>query len=138
MSKRIFSKEQIDTLLQNPNIVGCSDKSISYHKDFKILAVEKYQEGLSSSEIFKQAKLDINIIGRKTPQECLRRWKRVFKNKGEVGLKEDGRGQNRTGGRPKDLSNLTDKEKLKRLESEVAYLKKENRFLAKLRKKSLN
>lgn len=138
MSKRIFSKEQIDTLLQNPNIVGCSDKSISYHKDFKILAVEKYQEGLSSSEIFKQAKLDINIIGRKTPQECLRRWKRVFKNKGEVGLKEDGRGQNRTGGRPKDLSNLTDKEKLKRLEAEVAYLKKENRFLAKLRKKSLN
>ena len=43
-----------------------------------------------------------------------------------------------SGGRPKSIAGLTDKEKLKRLEAEVAYLKEENRFLAKLRKKSLN
>jgi len=138
MSKRIFSKEQIKTLLQNENVAGCSDKSISYRKDFKILAIRKYHEGLSPSEIFKQAEFDINITGRKTPKECLRRWLKTFRQKGEKGLKIDGRAVNKAGGRPKSLANLTGKEKMKRLEAEVAYLKEENRFLAKLRKKSLN
>ena len=138
MSKRIFNKEQIKTLLQNENVAGCSEKSISYRRDFKILAVKKYQEGLPPSEIFRQARFDTDAIGRKTPGRCLRRWLRVFKQKGEVGLNADGRGQSKAGGRPKNIENLTEKEKLKRLEAEVAYLKEENLFLAELRKKSLN
>jgi transposase len=136
MSKRIFNQEQIKTLLQNPNVADCSEKSISYSKDFKILAVGKYQEGLSPLEIFRQAKFNIDMIDRKTPKNCLRRWKKIFKTKGEAGLKTDGRSQSKAGGRPKSLANLTDEEKLKRLEAEVAYLKEENRFLAKLRKES--
>ena len=138
MGKRTFNKEQIETLLQNPNVAGCSSKSISYHKDFKILAVRKYHEGLPPSKIFKQTKFDINIIGHKIPKYCLRRWLKTFKKKGVAGLQIDGRGKSGTGGRPKSLANLTDEEKMKRLKTEVAYLKEENRFLAKLRKESLN
>jgi len=138
MSKRIFTKEQIEILLQNENVAGCSEKSISYHKHFKISAVRKYQEGLSASEIFRQAQLDISMIGRKSPKSCLRRWLKIFRQKGEVGLKIDGRGQSKSGGRPRNIIDLNEKEKMKRLEAEVAYLKEENRFLAKLRKKSLN
>lgn len=138
MSKRIFNEEQIKTLLQNSNVAKCSKKSISYHKDFKISAIRKYQEGLLPLEIFRQARFNIDMIGRNVPNECLRRWRRAFNAKGEAGLEVDGRGKNRAGGRPKSIANLTDEEKLKRLEAEVAYLKEENRFLAKLRKESLN
>ena len=138
MSKRIFNEEQIKTLLQNPNVAGSSEKSISYHRDFKILAVREYQEGLSPSEIFRQAQFDIDMIGSETPKGCLRHWKKIFKDKGLAGLKTDGRGKSGADGRPKSLANLSDKEKLKRLETEVVYLKEENRFLAKLRKESLN
>lgn len=138
MSKRIFTKEQIETLLQNPNVAACSERSISYHKDFKVLAIRKYRKGLPPSEIFRQAGFDIDTIGRETSKGCLRRWRRVFKDKGETGLKTDGRGQSKTGGRPKSLANLTNEEKLKRLKTEVAYLKEENRSLAKLRKEKLN
>lgn len=138
MSDRIFNQEQIKTLLQNPSVARCSEKSISYHKDFKVLAVRKYQEGLPPLEIFRQAQFDIDIIGHKTPKECLCRWRKILKNKGATGLKIDGRGKHKSGGHPKNLANLSDEEKLKRLEAEVAYLKEENRFLAKLRKKSLN
>lgn len=138
MSNRIFNEKQIKTLLQNPNVTRCSEKSISYSKDFKILATRKYQDGLPPLEIFRQSQFDINMIGRETPRRCMRRWRKVFKNKGVTGLKTDGRGKHKLGGRPKSLANLSDEEKLKRLEAEVAYLKEENRFLAKLRKKSLN
>ena len=135
MSKRIFNEEQIKTLLQNPNVERCSDKSISYSKDFKILAVEKYRTGLPPNEIFRQAKFDIEMIGRKTPKRCLQDWRRVFKNKGMQKLSVETRGK--SGGRPK--TNWTnEKEKIKYLETENAYFKAENDFLAKLRKKSLN
>lgn len=142
MSKRIFTKEQIEILLQNKNVAVCSERSISYRKDFKLRAVKEYQEGLPVSLIFKQAGFNIDIIGHETPKECLRRWRKIFKEKGETGLKTDNRGKQKLGGRPKgrplNIANLSDKDKLKRLEAEVAYLKAENRFLARLRKKSLN
>ncbi len=136
MSNRIFNQEQIKTLLQNPSVARCSGKSISYHKDFKVLTIRKYQEGLPPLEIFRQAQFDIDVIGRETPRRCIRRWRKTLKDKGEAGLKKDGRGKHKSGGRPKSLANLSDEEKLKRLEAEVAYLKEENRFLAKLRKES--
>ena len=136
MSKRIFSKEEIETLLQNENVINCSERSITYSKDFKIQAIGRYHEGLPPSEIFRQAGLDVNTIGRKSPKDCLRRWLKIFREKGQTGIEADGRGQNNKGGRPRGMAGMTDKEKLKRLEAEVAYLKEENRFLARLRKKS--
>jgi hypothetical protein len=135
MSKRIFSEEQIKTLLQNSNVAKCSDKSISYHKDFKILAVKKYQVGLSPSEIFKQAEFNVDIIGRERPKRCLHCWLKIFRTKGIKNLSIETRGRGKGGGRPKtNWSN--EKEKIKYLETQVAYLKAENDFLAKLRKKS--
>jgi len=136
MSKRIFNKEQIKELLQNPNVEKCSDKSISYHKDFKILAVKEYQEGFPPIEIFKRAKFDIDMIGCETPERCLHRWRKVFRTKGVKELSVETRGRS-GGGRPK-VNWSNEKEKIKYLEAENAYLKEENRFLAKLRKKSLN
>lgn len=142
MSKRIFSKEQIETLLQNENVAGCSEKSIHYRKEFKVSAVQQYQEGMPPSEIFGQAGFPLAMIGRKTPKWRLARWLKTFKQKGVKGLQTDGRGQNRSGGRPKSIATLIaglpDKEKVKRLEAEVAYLQEENRFLVKLRKQRLN
>ena len=138
MSKRIFTKEQMELLLHNENVAGCSEKSISYRKEFKVLAVRKYQEGLPASEIFRQAGFDTHRIGRKTPKWCLQRWLNTFGQQGETGLRTDGRGAHKSRGGPKSLKNLTDKEKVERLEAEVAYLKEKNRFLAKLRKERLN
>lgn len=137
MSKRIFSEEQIKTLLQNPSVERCSGKSISYRKDFKVSAVEKYYEGLPPNEIFRQAKFDINMIGRETPKRCLQSWRKILKNKGVQELSVETRGRGKGGGRPK-TNWLNEKEKIKYLETQVAYLKAENDFLAKLRKKSLN
>ena len=123
MSKRIFSKEEISALLKNPNVEKCSKKTILYSHEFKVSSLEKYRQGLTPFEIFRQAGFDIDMIGRQTPGDCLYRWrtKRIVRQRG---------------GRPKKIVKSTDAEKLKYLEAEVAYLKEENRFLAKLRKKS--
>ena len=138
MSKRIFSEDQIKTLLQNPNVAMCSEKSISYHKDFKTEAVRIYRDdGLTPNQIFRGAGFDIDMIGREVPGYCLQRWLKVVRVKGVGELSIETRGRSKGGGRPK--VNWSDpKEKLKYLEAQVAYLKAENAFLAKLRKKRLN
>lgn len=135
MSKRIFTQEQVEILLQNANVVACSEKSITYHKDFKILALQQYQEGKSAPQIFKEAGFNTSLIGSDNPLAAIRRWRKVFEKKGETGFARETRGGP---GRKKSLRDLTEKEKLKYLEAEVAYLKAENAFLAKLRKKRLN
>jgi len=82
MSKRIFTQEQIVTLQQNPNVLRCSDKSITYHRDFKLAAIRRHQEGLSPASIFKEAGFNLTLIGREEPKWCLGRWQ------GRTGRKE--------------------------------------------------
>jgi transposase len=137
MNKRIFTQEQIASLLENKNVVRVSEKSITYRTDFKLTAVKRYQEGLSPSAIFAEAGFSLALIGRETPGWRLKRWRKIFATGGPAALQNDGRGIQSTG-RPRSLEHMNDKEKLKHLEAQVAYLKAENAFLAKLRKQRLN
>ena len=130
MSNRIFSQEEIKELSKNINVSKCSERSISYSKDFKIKAVRLYSEGMTSSEIFRQGGFLLEMIGLKKPKGCLRRWNKVYRTKGTAGLLIEARG--RGGGRPKKI-NLSDNDRIQRLETEIAYLKAENDFLVKLR-----
>ena len=133
MNKRMFTQEQINSLLSNKNVVQCSSKSISYDPKFKVLAVKQYyEEGLSPKQIFVNAGFNVSILGKRVPGYCLRDWRRIYDKKGAPGLLKDKRGKSKGGGRPK-IRHLSDKEKIERLEATVAYLKAENDFLAKLR-----
>jgi transposase-like protein len=135
MNEPKFSQKQMHELQNNPNVVKCSNKSITYAKDFKIEAVRKYDEdGMTPVMIFLEARFNLDVIGKSTPKNCLGDWRRVFKLKGATGLNTEMRGRSPNGGRPR-LKGLTDAEKIKRLKIEVAYLKEENSFLAKLRAK---
>lgn len=133
MSKRRFTKEEIESLLENPNVANCSEYSITYKKDFKMKAISLHEQGFPSTLIFKQAGLDTDLVGREHPKECLERWKKIVREKGVDGLVES-RGQNGKGGRPK-TKGLNDADRIERLETQIAYLKAENAFLAKLRAK---
>jgi transposase-like protein len=133
MSKRRFTPEQMTKLKSNCNVSKCSEKSISYAKEFKLLAVKQYNdEGKSPKRIFRDAGFDLDMIGENIPKERLENWRKIFRTKGITGLKTETRG--RCGGRPK-TKGITDAYRIKRLEAQVAYLKAENDFLAKLRAK---
>lgn len=133
MSKRSFTNEQIDEFLKNKHVSYCSRRSITHTKDFKLLAIRLYEQGLTASEIFRDAGFDPHIIGREQSNGCLRRWLKAFRTNGEDGLL-DNRGKSGRSGRPR-TKGITEADKIKRLEAEIAYLKLENDFLAKLRAK---
>lgn len=133
MSKKTLTKEEINQLMNNENIINCSEESLTYSKDFKIKAVKLYEQGLSPVDAFKQAGINPNVAGKERIRGCLKRWNNVYRANGEKGLLVENRG--RFGGRTKKPRDGSDADKIKRLETEVAYLKAENDFLVKLRAK---
>ena len=129
-----FTNEEVLELSKNPNVVKCSQKAVTYHKDFKLRAVKQYiEENLSCAEIFRLAGFNSNALGRTIPKDRISDWKYIYRTYGEVGLLTDKRGNN-SPGRPR-TKGLSEKEKVERLEAEVAYLKAENDFLKQLRAK---
>ena len=108
-------------------------KQITYSSEFKIKAVKQHEEGLTPKTIFKLNGFDVSKIG-KIPKYALARWNKIYREKGETGLREDSRGKRSYGvGRPKAVSFKDDKERIEHLELQVKYLKAENDFLIKLR-----
>ena len=133
MSKRRFTTTQIEELSKNKNVFKCSDKSITYSKEFKVFAVKRYfEEGYSPVMIFKEAGFDRQLIGKNVPDDCLQRWRKIYKNKGLNALNTEIRGIS-SPGRPLKNRWTSDIEKIKYLEVENSYLKAENDFLVKLR-----
>ncbi len=134
MVKKIYTEKQKNILLGNKNVLKCGIGVITYTTDFKKKAVEQYQqEHVTPKEIFIQAGFDLDTIGRKKPKNCLERWNKIYKEKGFDGLSESFESR----GRPKKTMDKSDKDRIKRLELEIEYLKAENDFLAKLRAKRI-
>jgi transposase-like protein len=132
MSKNRYNEEQIKELLSNIYVARCSDKSITYTKEFKQLAIKQYELGMIATEIFRDANFNLELVGRDRRNDCLKRWRTTYKTRGLNRLNSETRGRSHRGGRPR-IRGLTDADKINRLEIEVAYLKAENDFLVKLR-----
>lgn len=132
MSKRRFTKEQIEELSRNRFVSKCSEKSVTYSSEFKQLAVRRYEEeGLTASQIFMEAGINPEVVGKDVPDSRVCSWRRIVNTKGIDGLNVS-RGQG--GGRPKTRG-VSDADRIEYLETQIAYLKAENAFLAKLRAK---
>lgn len=131
MERIIFSPEQVKILQVNSNVVKCSSKAITYNKKFKLQAVKDYYEqGLGPNTIFERAGFDLKLLGKDKPKDCLKRWRKVFKTKGEKALATEGRGKN--GGRKPKSKESAD---IEYLQTKIAYLEAENDFLRKLKTK---
>ena len=117
MSKRRFNKEQIERLLNNQNITKCSEKAITYSKEFKIRAVRQYQSGLTARQIFEEANLGVELVGEYTAKNCVSDWVKIHKIKGADGLSVENRGRGHSGG-PEDKWS-TDKDKIKYLKQKL-------------------
>jgi transposase-like protein len=131
MNRRTFNQEQRVVIENNSSVQKCSDTTITYTKEFKLKALKQYEEGISPTEIFREAGFEMQLIGAETPRRSIGRWREIYRIKGMGGIETDARGRT---GRPKKKWN-TNTEKIQYLEAQVAYLKAENDFLAKLRAK---
>lgn len=127
---KVLTDYEMKQLELNPNVQHVTDKTITYASAFKLASVKAYEDGQTPMEIFLRAGFDIDIIGHDKPKKSLKRWRDMYKTRGEIGLLEDQRGKKSTG-RP-STKELSIEEKLKRAEARIKLLEAENDFLKKL------
>lgn len=125
MSKILFSEKDIKKLEKNINIKTVSNKAITYTDDFKNEFIMKSNKGIFPRQIFEEAKLDIEILGKHRIKEAASRWKKSYKTRGIV---EDTRKLN--SGRILNRE-LSSEEKIVRLEVKNKLLEAENELLKK-------
>lgn len=128
----MFNEDQVKELLNNKNVLRCSNKSITYSQEFKIKAIRRYSEdGVSPNQIFEEAGFSRTWLGKYRASNCLKKWKDKYRTEGQESLLKENRGapgKRKTWMVPKD-----EKKKIEYLETKIAYLEAENDFLAKLR-----
>lgn len=125
MGKNHFTEKQIDELRKNPYIEKVSSKTITYTKEFKERFESEYRAGKLPSQILDGMGIDPKVLGRRRKNSLVQRIK-MYELRPE-GF-EDTRKNN--SGRP-STKELSDAEKIKRLEQKIEYLKQENEFLKK-------
>lgn len=124
-----YSIKEIEELKKNPCVFNCTERLVSYTYEFKKRALELYDQGILSKEIWKRSGFDVGKWRNAYFGETLRDWRKIVKQNGIEGLlKSDGVQYDKG-----PTSN--EKDRLKRLELQVKYLEAENDFLAKLRAK---
>jgi hypothetical protein len=87
MSKIIFNDFQMKRLENNLYVKQVSECSIAYHPDFKVKAVKENQAGKLPTHIFIEHGFDLKMIGTDKPKGCLKRWRKIFEQYGEDGLR---------------------------------------------------
>ena len=125
MGHNYFTENQQNELRNNPYVQRVSVKSITYKREFKEKFQEEYRDGKLPSQILSDMGLDANTIGKRRRDSLVARMK-IYELRTE-GF-EDTRKNN--SGRPVTRQ-LTDAEKVNRLEQKIAYLNQENEFLKK-------
>lgn len=98
MAERLFHPDTRAIILRNKNVLKVNETTITYRPDFKVRAVRaNLEEGKPPQLIFLDAGFDLDLVGRETPKRCLKRWRAIFQQHGEEGLRNDQRGRAATG-----------------------------------------
>lgn len=134
MGKTKFTPEEQAELLKNKNVIKVSSKTITYDPNFKLQAVkDNLEKHISPSNIFRLAGFDLAIVGPTLPKERLKRWRKIYLERGAEALLNENRGKN-SKGRPRleKRESYSLEDELRIAQERIHYLEQENEFLKKL------
>ena len=128
MSKKLFTKQEIEILKLNKYVKRAGTKGITYTDEMKQFAISEWEKGKYSTEIFEEAGFDLKILGKDRPQQALSRWKAAYKKSGVMGLRDT---RSVASGRPLERE-LSLEEQLERERAKNKFLEVQLEFQKKL------
>lgn len=131
MKRKPYTVQEKEELLKSEAIEKIANSSATYSNEFKVFAVGEYLTGKTPLQIFIEAGINVNILGKEQPNKCLSRWRKIHDKYGVNALLQENRGVASSGRPSKKI--LTIEEKLAKLERENEILKEKVHFLKKLR-----
>lgn len=127
MTKKLFTKKEIQGPSKNPYVKCVSEKGITYIDKFKRIFIEENEKGKPPRIIFEECGFDVEIIGIQRIVSSGNRWCTSYKKNGVFGLR-DTRKEN---SEIRIERELRLEEKYAGLEAERNLLKAENELLKK-------
>lgn len=128
MSRHLLSKDFVKELNENQNVEKATEWVVHFTSEFKQKAYEEIYRGKSIREIFTEAGLDCEKLGRKR----LDNFKSLLIQQAN---REEGFEDKRKDNCRKEAQSteVQMEKKIKQLEHRLAYLEQENDFLKKIR-----
>ena len=122
-----LSRREVDALRGNPNVASATTKTVRFTEEFKRLAYEGKQQGISVSETLRRCGIDPEVLGTSRIEGLSYTLNRKARQEGGF---SDGRSENYR--RPAKTGEETMEQRLRELENELAYTRQEVEFLKKL------
>jgi len=131
MSRKQFTREQIEILRQNPYVYSVTGSRLTLTKEFKEIFMTSYKAGELPRTILEDHGFDISILGERRIWSISQHIREEYKKYGEF---HEGYGPRSSRGlAPADQNQpISEKDELKQLRHEVDYLKQEIEFLKKI------
>jgi len=80
MAGGYLTEEERNILLQSPYIRDVSGKRVSYAEEFKVHFMQEYKAGKWPQQIFREAGLDVAILGPKRIERAAARWRASYED----------------------------------------------------------
>jgi hypothetical protein len=77
MKRKPYTVQEKEELLKSTAIEKVANSSATYSKEFKLFAVGEYMTGKTPMQIFIEAGINVNILGKEQPHKCLMRWRKI-------------------------------------------------------------
>lgn len=133
MTNKKLTPEEINIIRLNPYVVNVSASKITYSLAFKKFAVEQAKKGFKSTEIFRQAGFDTEILGDSRMYSALKAFKTEAKS--PEGLREPkgkSRDERLAAFAKEDFSRKHTKTAIRELQNKVIHLEQQIEFLKKI------
>lgn len=121
-----YNKVQIEEIVNNPYVLKCWEKGITFSKKCKLESIKLWSNGLSSKEIFRKFNFPEYIINSQIPKTSICRWNKQYKKDWEGAFWSMSKRWRKIGFKWKNkinINELSDKEKIEYYQTENAYLK---------------
>ena len=128
MSKKQFSKEEIEELKQNPHVTSVSARSVYFTAEFKQIAYEAMVRGERLESVLEMYGINTGILGEVRIRGLSQRLYQFAEREGGF---QSQKGKNRQSIKEASAEETVQK-RLKRLENELAYTRQEVEFLKKV------
>lgn len=131
MNRNIFTDEQIQILRENPYVYSVSPWQISLTKEFKEIFYEAGNNGKIPRQILEEHGLDPAILGEYRIKNIAYHIRKEYQKYGRF---QEGHSAQRRTQNKKTTDELSEKEQLRTLQTEVEFLREEMDFLKKISK----
>lgn len=133
MNDKRFTQEEMEIIIQNPYVVSVTPLKITYSLAFRKFVMEQYNKGVRSTEIFRKAGFDPEMLGKGRIYAALQTIR--LESLSPQGLHEPGgkSREERLAARAKeDLAKKQTKTAIRELQDRVNHLEQQVEFLKKI------